>query len=104
MAKEAQFLYRIQAKRVGMLTEGPTAQERTVVGEHFSYLQELTNKGVVILAGRTMNNDATCFGIVILRADSEEAARRIMLDDPAVKHDVMRAELFPYQIALMGKA
>jgi uncharacterized protein YciI len=84
-----------------MLSEGPTPEEERIVGDHYSYLKKLTDQGVVILAGRTLNTDESSFGIIIFRADSEEAARRIVADDPAVRGGVMRAELFPYRIALM---
>ena len=84
-----------------MLTEGPTPEEESVVGEHFAHLEDLTERGVLILAGRTLNTDESSFGIIIFRADSEEAARRIVADDPAVRGGVMRAELYPYRIALM---
>jgi len=57
----------------------------------------------MVLAGRTLNTDERSFGIVIFRADSEEAARRVMEQDPAVRNRVMRAELYPYRIALMAK-
>ncbi len=43
------------------------------------------------------------FGIVIFQAESGEAAQALMCSDPAVKSDVMHAELFPYRIALMSK-
>jgi uncharacterized protein YciI len=55
-----------------------------------------------LAAGRTLNTDESSFGIIIFRADSEEAARRIVADDPAVRGGVMRAELYPYRIALMA--
>jgi uncharacterized protein YciI len=84
-----------------MLSEGPTPEEERIVGDHYSYLKKLTDEGVVILAGRTLNTDETSFGIIIFRAESEEAARCIVADDPAVRGGVMRAELFPYRIALM---
>ena len=57
----------------------------------------------MVLAGRTLNTDERSFGIVIFRADSEEAARRVMEQDPAVRNRVMRAELYPYRIALMAQ-
>ena len=57
----------------------------------------------MVLAGRTLNTDERSFGIVIFRADSEEAARRVMDQDPAVRNRVMRAELYPYRIALMAQ-
>ena len=99
---EQQFLYRIQPVRAAMLVEGPTSEESRVVGEHFEYLKRLVGEGVVLLAGRTLNTDPSSFGIVILRADSQEEARSVMEADPAVRQGVMRADLFPYRIALAG--
>ena len=84
-----------------MLRTGPTQEESAVVEEHFNYLKDLTRKGVVILVGRTLTTDESTFGIAILRAESEEAARDIMNNDPAVKKGVMRATLFPFRVALM---
>ena len=97
-----QFLYRIQPVRPEMLTSGTTEQEAKMVGEHFEYLKQLTNAGTVLLAGRTGNTDTSSFGIVIFQADSEEIARKIMNEDPAVKSRVFRAELFPYRMALFN--
>lgn len=103
MPENLQFLYTIQPTRYAMLTEGPTAQEATVISEHFEYLQALTEKGVVILAGRTLNTDVSSFGIVILRAHDEQTARKIMEEDPAVKERIMQAQLYPYRVALFGR-
>ena len=104
MPEVTHYLYRIQPTRVEMLTRGHTARETEIVAQHFAYLQQLTEQGVVVLAGRTLNTDEKSFGIVIFRADSEESARTVMEQDPAVRHQVMRAELYPYHIALMAKA
>ena len=101
---ESQFLYRLQAVRPDMVAVGPTASEEPILVEHFAYLKNLTEQGVLILAGRTLNRDASAFGIVIFRADSERDARRIMQSDPAVKGGIMRARLFPYRVALAGRA
>jgi uncharacterized protein YciI len=98
----SEFLYTIQPTRIEMLAEGPTPEEERIVDAHYNYLKELTEKKVVILAGRTLITDARSFGIVVFRADSEEAARNIVADDPAVKGGVMRAELFPYRVAFLG--
>ena len=98
-----QYLYRIQPARPEMLTLGATPQESAAVAAHFSYLQDLTRRGVVILAGRTLNTDPSSFGIVIFQAESDQDARGIMQADPAVRAGVMRAELFPYRVALMAE-
>ena len=84
-----------------MLTEGPTETESRIVSDHFSYLKDLTEKGTVILAGRTQNTDHSSFGIIIFEADTEEVARRIVDNDPVVKNRVMRAELYPYKMTLL---
>ena len=104
MAKDApqkEFLYRIQPVRPGMLVSGLTERESAVIDAHFQYLKSLTDQGVVILAARTLNTDETCFGIVILRASTEAAARQIMEADPAVREGVMRSALFPCNVALI---
>ena len=78
---------------------GPTDFESEVVAEHFRYLEQAMAKGVVALAGRTLNTDPTAFGIVIVDAD-EEHATALMEADPAVRQGVMTAELFPFRTAL----
>jgi len=113
-----QWLYYLQPTRLGMLTEGPTPEEAETVSRHFAYLEDLTEKGVMILMGRTQNNDESTFGIAIFEAEDdparlterenrnerdESAARKIMENDPAVAGGVMRATLYPYKIALMRK-
>ena len=97
----AQYLYRIQPVRNGFLIES-TPEEDVIVAEHFQYLQRLTEKGIVLLAGRTLNTDASSFGIVVFEAESEDAARELVRNDPAVRASVFRAELFPYRVALVG--
>jgi len=99
----AHYLYRIQPTRPAMLSEGPTPREQEIVAQHFDYLEGLTRQRVVILAGRTLNTDETSFGIVIFTAESDEAAREIVQNDPAVRLEVFKADLFPYRIALMAQ-
>lgn len=101
MSEKSEFIYRIQPTRADMLSQGPTAAEEDLVGQHYEYLKGLLEKGQLILAGRTLNTDPTSFGIVIFRAESETAARQVMESDPAVSGGVMRAELFRYRVALI---
>jgi len=98
-----QYLYFLKPARLGMVTEGPTPEEAEVVSRHFAHLEALTEKGVMILVGRTQNKDESTFGIAIFEAEDDSAARAIMESDPAVRAGVMRAELYPYQVALMRK-
>jgi uncharacterized protein YciI len=97
-----QFLYRLRPTRTEMVTIGPTPEEEAIVDEHFAYLAALTERGVMVLVGRTQNNDEETFGLCIFQAESEDSARQIMNDDPAVKTGIMRARLYPFRIALHG--
>ena len=100
MEPRTQFLCRLIATRPGMVVRA-TPEEDRIVARHFAYLKSLTERGTVLLVRRIQNPDPTAFGIHILVAGSEAGARRIVDDDPAVREWVMRAELYPYKIALL---
>ena len=97
-----QYLYKIQPTRAGFLIES-TPEENRIVSEHFDYLKNLSNRGVVLLAGRTLNTDRSSFGIVVFVAENDTEARNILENDPAVRAGVFRAKLFPYRVALVSK-
>ena len=96
-----QFIYVLKLKP-GLLNNF-TDREEEIVDRHFNKLQELLKEGKLVLAGRTLNMDEKTFGIVIIDVPSEEEAKNIMENDPAVKEGVMTAELFPYRVALIKK-
>jgi uncharacterized protein len=98
------FMYTLHPVRLAMLTEGPTAAERSSAAEHWSYSQELLAKGVIVFGGRTIERTSDgSFAIVVIRAESESDARALMDSDPAVRSGVFRARLFPFQPMLMGE-
>jgi len=99
-----QFAYRLRPARADMLAAGPTPEEERTIGAHFAYLQDLTNRGTVKLAGRTLTTGPESFGICILEVADEAAARAVLDGDPAVAAGVMTAELYPFRIALWGSA
>lgn len=81
---------------------GLTEAEGELTAQHFDYLKALLGKGVLLLAGRTLNTDESSFGIVVFRAASASDAEAIVAADPAVAHGIMRADLFPYRVALLN--
>ena len=97
-----QFIYRIRPTRAEAFATGFTKEESSIVSDHFNYLQKLTREGVVQLAGKTPNEPGKGFGIIIFRAESESAARRIVDEDPAIKNKVFEAELFPFRTSLFN--
>jgi uncharacterized protein YciI len=98
-----EFLYRLQLVRGDMLRTGPTEPEQAVVAEHFAYLQNLNAQDAIIFVGRTLNPDENAMGLAVFRAESEDAARQIMDNDPVVKKGVMTATLYPFKVVLQGK-
>ena len=97
-----QYLYQLQPTRSDMLVNGPLESEINILEAHVTYLEQLSEKSIVLLAGRTQTVDESTFGLVILKAESESIAQGIMKNDPAVKGGVMHAVLFPYKIAMVS--
>ena len=95
-----QYLYQLRPTRIAMLSDGPTEQEATAVQNHFNYLKELTDEGVVLVASRNLLTDENAFGLVIFEAEDDKAAQHIVDSDPAVQQKVMHATLFPHRVAL----
>ncbi len=98
----SEYLYVLRLTRLEMLTEGATEKEERIVGVHFAYLQDLCERGIVKMAGRTLTVGAEGMGLVILEAESEDAARAVMAADPAVVGGVMSATLHDFRVALRG--
>ncbi|MFA7330749.1 MAG: YciI family protein [Candidatus Delongbacteria bacterium] len=96
------WLYRIRPTRPALLSTGPTPAEQALIGRHFAYLQELTQRGIVHLAGRTTTTEEEGMGLVIFSAPGEPEARALMEGDPAVAGGVFAARLFPYRVALLN--
>ncbi len=92
----AEFIYLIHPLRHAYF-ESPTAWEEQVMGSHYNYLDEAKEQGMVLLAGTCLDET---FDIVVLSIEDENKAREFMLKDPAVKSNVMIAELHPMKILL----
>jgi uncharacterized protein YciI len=99
----ATWIYVLKPVRLGMLTDS-TAEEDGIVTEHFLRLKKLAEEGVALFVGRTTEEDERSFGIVVLEAPDEAAARALMEADPAVERGIMTANLHPFRVALSGGA
>ena len=76
------YLYTLHPTRLEIMTGGATPDEQMAAARHWVYSQDLLRRGVLVFAGRTLSRDASSFASCIIRAESDEAARRIMEDDP----------------------
>jgi len=101
--KQALFIGLFKAKNPEFAKKGPRPEDMPLVREHLEYFQKLSADGVSIVAGHTLNHDETAFGIAIVRADSENAARKIMGDVPLVRAGLLTVTVFPFE-GLLGKS
>ena len=99
--QKKQFMYVLKLFPALLVDTNWTKKEEAIVGRHFANLKRLLEEGKLVLAGKTDGLNETTFGIVIFEAESQEEAQSIMLNDPAVSEGIMKAELFPYRVALM---
>jgi uncharacterized protein YciI len=94
----AEWVYFLHAPREDFAAT-MTPEERAVWAEHFERLQRLLREGALILAGPTLGRTNT--GITVFEADDEDAARRIMEEDPAIASGIATGELRPFSLALL---
>ena len=92
----AEFIYLIHPFRHEFFKD-PTPLEEQVMDEHYEYLKRGVSSGTVVLAGPCLDET---FGVVVIRAESDQDARDFMLNDPSVRSNVMMAELHPFKISL----
>jgi uncharacterized protein YciI len=99
--KVSHYIYLFDAVRREMITDPDawTEEDLRIAEEHFAYLKNATEEGIVLLAGRSLDGEGPA--IVILEATSEKAARDFMEADPFVADGLMRANLHPFRPALV---
>ena len=81
--------------------EAWTEADNAALQRHFERLKMATERGQVMLAGRTDEALDQTFGLVVFEAPTDASARAFMEDDPTVAAGVMTAELHPYVVALL---
>ena len=101
-SEKQQFSYLLQLKNEVLISDpyAWTEKDANIVSTHFTYLQNLLQQGILLMAGRSLVENPNSFGIVVFEAESEEDACQIMENDPAVKQGFMTAELHPFRVAL----
>ncbi len=77
-----------------------TAAEEETMAEHFVYLKELVEQGRVLMAGPVFD---PVFGLVILRSESEEEARKLMENEPSVAGGIHTYTISEMRVSLLAK-
>jgi uncharacterized protein YciI len=94
----AEWIYFIHPPRDNF-AETMTDVEVAVWGVHFARFKRMLAAGSIILVGPTLGQVNT--GIAIFEAADEEAARRIMDEDPVIAGGFARGELRPFRVSLL---
>jgi uncharacterized protein YciI len=94
----AEWIYFLHAPRENF-AETMTKEEQEVWSAHFQRFQRLLAEGVIVLVGPTLGRVNT--GIAIFEAPDEDAARKVMEEDPVVAGGYARGELRPFRVSLL---
>jgi uncharacterized protein YciI len=94
----AEWIYFLHSPRENF-AETMTQEEVEVWGVHFERFKRLLEDGVIVLVGPTLGPINT--GIAIFEAPDEEAARKLMEEDPVVAGGYARGELRPFRVSLL---
>jgi uncharacterized protein YciI len=94
----SEWIYFIHAPRQN-IADTMTPDEKAVWSMHFDRFERMLKEGVIILVGPTLGETNT--GIAIFEAPDEEAARRIMEEDPTIASGIARGELRPFRVSLL---
>jgi uncharacterized protein len=92
-----EFAYLLRPAFDESFLAGATEEERAVFERHGEWLEAQYAEGRVRFAGRCYDGP---FGLVVLEADGEDDARRLMEEDPSVRAGVQSAELYPFKTFL----
>jgi uncharacterized protein YciI len=94
----AEWIYFIHVPRENF-AQTMTDEEKEVWAIHFERFQRMLDEGTIILVGPTLGPINT--GIAVFEAPDEEAAQRIMGEDPVIAGGFARGELRPFSVALL---
>jgi len=94
----AEWIYFIHPPRENFAAT-MTGEEQAVWSVHVERFHRLLAECTIVLVGPTLGPVNT--GIAILEAPDEDAARRIMDEDPVIAGGFARGELRPFRVSLL---
>jgi uncharacterized protein YciI len=93
------YVYKLIPPRPTFDTDMSEA-EAAVMGQHFAYWQDLLERGRVIVYG-PVSDPAGTWGLGVVEAETEDDARALGIDDPAVASGVATFEVYPMPMAVV---
>ncbi len=98
--ERSEYAYMIRPPR-STFADDATDAERQLIAEHYEYLKRAKGAGDLIFAGRCAQ---ATFGIVVVEASDESAARKFMNDDPVLREGLLSAEFHHFRTALIRES
>jgi uncharacterized protein YciI len=92
-----EYVYLLRPSFDAPFLERATQEQRAVFEDHGAYLERLHAEGVLLFAGRCYPGP---LAVVVIQTGDEEAARRVMDEDPSVRAGVQAVELHPFRVFL----
>ena len=77
-----------------------TPAEQALMEQHFIYWKDLNDKGVCLFGGPVLDPNGV-YGILVVRAASEDEARALGNNDPSVKAGVNKIEVAEIRVAFV---
>jgi len=102
MTENKHYYVIIKPYRQDFLTN-PKENEDKIMEAHFYYLKSLLNQKKLFLAGPTLIAEDP-LGLIILEANTEEEAKKLIENDPSVKAGIQKVVDFrPIRLSLTKK-
>jgi uncharacterized protein YciI len=76
--------------------------EKSVMQQHMQYWANLTDQRNAIVYGPVFD-PAGVFGMAVIEVDTDDEARNISEQDPAVSSTICTCQLLPMQVGLLRK-
>jgi uncharacterized protein len=77
-----------------------TPAEQAVMEQHFTYWKDLNDKGICIFGGPVLDAKGA-YGILVVRADTQDQARALGEGDPSVKSGLNHIEVAEMRVAFV---
>jgi uncharacterized protein YciI len=94
----SEWIYFGHPPREGFV-ETITEDEAAIMQEHRAHLAQLFEQGILLLAGPTFGPVNTAINVI--EATDEEAARAVMMSDPAIASGLLTGELRPMRVTFL---
>lgn len=78
-----------------------TEEEKEVMAKHFAYTNQLFSEGKIAFDGACLNG---ALGLIVYKAESEEAAFEMFNNDPLVKSGIVDTGFHPFRVGHIQNA